>query len=180
MGHKHSKDELLAGALGVALEEGLSSLTFGRLAARLGTSDRMIVYYFPSKDDLVTDVLQALGNRLLAALAGAFARPASGHIELARRAWPTLATDQLDPMFALFFEANGLAAAGRQPYARLVAELVEAWTAWLAGCFTGTAARRRAEAQATIALVDGLLLVRLIAGGPAAERAARALGVAGR
>jgi len=48
MGHKHTKEEILDGALRAALDEGLSQLTFGRLAKRMGMNDRMIVYYFPT------------------------------------------------------------------------------------------------------------------------------------
>ena len=33
--------------------DGLSNLTFGRLAKRLGMADRTIVYYFPTKADLI-------------------------------------------------------------------------------------------------------------------------------
>lgn len=177
VGHKYTKDELLSGAVDVALDEGLSELTFGRLASRLGISDRMVVYYFPTKNELVADVLRALGERLRVVLATAFDGPAADHLELARAAWPTLAQKEVDPLFAVFFEANGLAAAGRQPYGAVVRELVTAWTEWLAVFLSGPLPRRRAEAQAAIALVDGLLLLRHIAGPEAATRAAQALRV---
>ena len=72
MGHKHSHDEILAGALAVAFEDGLVGLTFGRVAKHLGVSDRIVVYYFPSKDDLVGDVLVAMGLQLQETLAAAF------------------------------------------------------------------------------------------------------------
>ena len=57
MGHKYSREEILDGALRTALTDGLSQLTFGRLARRLGVSDRVIVYYFPSKTELIVSVL---------------------------------------------------------------------------------------------------------------------------
>ena len=56
MGHKHTKEEILEGALAAAFDDGLSQLTFGRLAKRLGINDRVVVYYFPSKDDLTIHV----------------------------------------------------------------------------------------------------------------------------
>ena len=37
------------------LDEGLSRLTFGRLAKRIGINDRSIVYYFPTKADLIAE-----------------------------------------------------------------------------------------------------------------------------
>ncbi len=178
MGHKHSRDEILAGALEAVFDDGLSQLTFGRLAKRLGISDRIIVYYFPSKDDLITEVMAAVGVRLQQTLADAFVAPAADHLALARTAWPVLARPDADPIFSLFFEANGLAAARRDPYQRVMTQLIEAWIEWLTTFFDGTPAARRAESEAAIALIDGLLLLRQLAGPDAADRAARHLGVA--
>jgi len=176
MGPKHSREQILEGALEAALEDGLSQLTFGRLAKRLGVSDRMVVYYFPTKDVLVGEVLLTMGLRLQGVLAAAFTTTADDYLELARAAWPTLARPEVDPVFGLFFEANGLAAAGREPYTTLVPTLIEAWIDWVTTFLSGPPARRRTEAETAIALLDGLLLLRQLAGADAADRAARRLG----
>ena len=147
------------------------------MAKHLGVSDRIVVYYFPSKDDLVGDVLVALGSELQASLAAAFRAPAEGHLELLGRAWPVLARPGAGPVFALFFEAAGLAATGREPYRTLVPQLVDAWIDWTSGFLAGTPARRRAEAEAAVATLDGLMLLRQMAGPDAARRAARTLGI---
>jgi AcrR family transcriptional regulator len=180
MGHRHDKDEVLAAALAAAFEEGLSRLTYARVAKRLGIADRTVVYYFPTKDDLVGAVLFAMAGQLQETLAPAFAAPAADHQELLRATWPLLARPDADPVFALFFEANGLAVAGREPYQTLVGQLVETWIIWTAEFLQGTKARRRAEAETAIAVLDGLLLLRQLAGADAAERAARRLGIRGR
>lgn len=177
MGHKHTHDEILAGALATAFEGGLSQVSFGRVAKHLAINDRIVVYYFPTKEDLVTEVLVALGAHLQQTLTSAFAAPAPDHLAMARAAWPVLAQPSSDPVLALFFEANGLAAAGRAPYRTVVPQLVEAWIAWAAELLDGTPGRRRAEAEAAVALLDGLLLLRQLAGHEAARRAARRLGV---
>lgn len=180
MGPRHSKQEILDAALAAAFDDGLSRLTFGRLAKRLGISDRIVVYYFPTKDDLVTEVVMAMGLQLQERLAAAFTEPARDHRDLVASAWPVLTTPEADPVFALFFEANGLAAVGREPYRSLVPAVVTAWIDWLSSFVEGPDERRRREAETAIALVDGLLLLRLLAGSESAERAARNLGVAAR
>ena len=180
MGHKHTKSEILDGALAVAFADGLSNLTFGRVAKHLGINDRIVVYYFPTKDDLVGEALIVMGLQLQERLAAAFDAPAADHLDLLGRAWPVLAHADADPVFALFFEASGLAATGREPYRSLLPELVEAWIAWTAEFVTGTKARRRAEAEAAVATIDGLLLLRQLAGPDAARRAARTLGIRSR
>lgn len=177
MGHKYTREQILDDAVAMALTDGLSSLTFGGLAKHLGTSDRMIVYYFPSKTTLVTDVLLEIGARLQQTLAHALVEPADGHRQLARTAFGVLARDEFDPLFAVYFEVCGLAAAGVTPYHDLAAPLTEGWIAWLAEFFTGTPKRRRAEAEASLALIDGMLLLRQLAGPAAADRAAKVLGV---
>ena len=88
MGHKHTKEEILAGALETAFADGLSQLSFGRVAKHLGINDRIVVYYFPTKDDLITNVLLAMGGDLQAALAQAFTGTAADHLALTRAAWP--------------------------------------------------------------------------------------------
>ena len=178
MGHKHTKEEILEGALAAAIDEGLSQLTFGRLAKRLGINDRIVVYYFPTKNDLITEVLTSMGVQLQGTLAEAFTEQAADHVALVGAAWPVLAQPDADPVFALFFEANGLAATGREPYATLVPALVEAWIEWAAGFIDGTPTQRRTEAETAIALIDGLLLLRQLAGPEAADRAAARVGVA--
>lgn len=177
MGPRHTKDEILEGALADAFDDGLSQLTFGRVAKRLGISDRIVVYYFPTKDDLISDVLDAMGGRLQGILAPAFTSPATDHIELARAAWPILARTDADPTFALFFEAGGLAASGREPFRTIVAQLIDAWIGWASTFISGPPRTRRREAEAAIALLDGLLLLRQLAGAEAADRAARSLGI---
>ncbi len=177
MGPKHTREQILEGALAVALADGLSRVTFGRVAKHLGINDRTVVYYFPTKDDLVSAVVLSMGLELQAMVGAAFTTPAEDHVALARAAWPVLATRRADPVFGLFFEANGLAVAGREPYATLVPVLMTAWIDWLAPFLAGPKARRQAEAEAAVALIDGLILLRLLGGPEAADRAARRLGV---
>jgi AcrR family transcriptional regulator len=177
MGHKHTREPILAGALEAAFDDGISQLTYGRLAKRLGVSDRIIVYYFPTKDDLITAVLETMGARLRGVLDRAFTTAAPDHVELARRAWPLLARPESDPIFRMYFEAVGLAAAGTTPYSTLAPHLLEGWTQWVCAYLDGPPRRRRAEAEAAVAVLDGLLLLRQIAGPAAANRAASTLGL---
>jgi AcrR family transcriptional regulator len=178
MGHKHTRDEILAGAVETAFSDGLSQMTFGRVAKHLDINDRTVVYYFPTKDDLVSEVLLAMGIQLQATLAPAFAATqVADYFELLQTAWPILATDESDAVFALFFEANGLAVTGREPYATMVRGLVGTWIEWAAEYVEGDDDHRRVEAETAIAILDGLLLLRMLAGAEAAERAATRLGI---
>ena len=84
MGYKHSREDLLTAAARLAASSGIGSLTFGSVGASLGISDRTVVYYFPTKADMITSVIAALGEQLQTALADAFgeqALPVADHAQ---------------------------------------------------------------------------------------------------
>ena len=64
VGYRHQREDLLAAAVEVARADGLGALTFGRVARHVGTNDRTVVYYFPTKADLIGAVLVTLGAQL--------------------------------------------------------------------------------------------------------------------
>ncbi|HQV56990.1 MAG TPA: helix-turn-helix domain-containing protein [Ilumatobacteraceae bacterium] len=177
MRDRHSADEILTAAIEVAFDDGLGQLTFGRVGKRLGIADRTVVYYFPTKDELVAAVLATVGERLMIMLAPVFTQPATDHRELAARAWAALRDPATAPIFALYLEASSLAAIGRQPYRTLAPALTDGWISWAAELLPGRRTQRRAEAAAAVAILDGLLMLRAIAGEDTAAAAARRLGL---
>jgi len=178
MGYRHSPDEILDAAVAVAMGSGMAALTFSRVGAELGISDRTVVYYFPTKLDLVTAVAGALAADVVPLLEEAFGSEPLSQKELMDRAWPVLSTPVADRVFALYFEIVGLAASRQAPYDVLAPGLVEGWVDWLAPRVVGsTPDIRRRRALATVAQVDGLLLLRLVLGADAADDAARQAGV---
>ena len=177
MGYRHSAEEILAAAVAVTLESGLASLTFSRVGQRLGISDRTVVYYFPTKLDLIGAVADALVGDMVDLLEDAFGSEPLGQKDLMRRAWPVLTTAEADRVFALYFEIVGLASSGGAPYDALAAGLVAGWVDWLEPRMRGADADvRRRRALTTVAQIDGLLLVRLVLGPEAGDTAAREAG----
>jgi len=176
MGYRHSETEILQAATEVALEAGMAGLTFSAVGARLGISDRTVVYYFPTKPDLVLAVAGALGTRLMAVLEAAFGDEPMDTAELLRRGWPVLTTPSADRIFALYLEIVGLAASRQAPYDDLARAMVQGWVEWLVPRSLGrTPAERRRHALATTAQVDGLLLLRHVVGAKGADDAVKLL-----
>lgn len=179
VGYRHSAEEILDEAVEVAVANGLAELTFAKVAAGLGISDRMVVYYFPTKLDLVAGVATRLGVELQQLLAKAFGDDRRTPDELLALAWPVLASRRGDRVFSLFFEMIGFASAGQEPYPHLVRSLMEAWRDWLAERVVGDRIDvRRRRALSVMARIDGLLLMRRTMGSEAANQAARDMGIA--
>lgn len=170
---------MLAAAVEIARAEGLAAVTFRRVARSIGTNDRTVVYYFPSKTDLLAEVLVAFGQQLQTLLEEAFGDEPLAPDDLLRRSWPVLNRPQERPLFAVFFEVIGQAAVGRAPYDHLAPLLLDGWLQWLEPRVAiSDPARRRACSLALLAQLDGLLLLRSVAGDDAAGQAAQALGIA--
>jgi AcrR family transcriptional regulator len=178
MGYRHSRDEILAAAARAALRDGIARLTFSSVGRELGISDRMVVYYFPTKADLVGAVARELGGNLMALLEQAFGSGRQEVPALLTRAWPVLASPEGERVFALFFEVIGLASADQEPYVSIARAMSELWVAWLTERVVGGSDEvRRRRALTIVAQLDGLLLVRRLLGPAAADEAAREAGV---
>lgn len=176
MGYRHSRDDILHAAVQVVLDAGLVGLTFGSVSRRLGIADRTVVYYFPTKDDLVSAVLLRTTAELQELLASALGSRASQSV-LLQRSWSALSGSAGDAALRVHFECVGLAAQGREPYRSIAEQLVTAWTGWIADRLTGDPGTRADRACALVATLDGLLLVRAVGGERQAEAAARGLGL---
>jgi AcrR family transcriptional regulator len=179
MGYRHSADEILEAAVALTIDDGIGALTYAAVGARLGISDRTVVYYFPTKAELTAAVAISLGGNLQQLLEDAFGTERRAADELLRRAWPVLTTPAADRVFALYFEMVGLAAGGHTQYTALSQAMLEGWHQWLNERIVGaTESVRSRRALAAMAKLDGLLLVRHVLGHEAADGAARELGIA--
>jgi AcrR family transcriptional regulator len=162
-----SKERLLAAAIDYAAEHGISDLSLRRLAAALGTSHRMLIYHFGSKEGLLVEVIRAVEQRQRDALTGLGRDPSLSPAETMRRMWERLADPRLWPHERLFFEVYGQALQGRAHAAPLLDGIVESWLEPLTefalelGLPADTA---RANARLWVAVARGLLLDLLATG----------------
>lgn len=178
VGYRHSRDDVVEAAASIALRDGMARLTYRRVAEELGISDRMVVYYLPSKEDLVLAAVGALSVRMQTILEQAFGDEHRSPDELLKMAWPVLTNRSADRIFALFLEVVGLSAAKVEPYEQISKSILDGWIRWLSDRIDAPTERdRRRGALAVIAQIDGLLLLRHGHGAGAADEAARALGL---
>lgn len=151
---------LVDGAAQYVLRHGLTGLSLRPLAAALGTSDRMLLYYFSSKDELVGEVLRALSAGLQGLLAASIPDARVPVARLVAAADALLAQPELRPSGAVSLELFGLAARGTEPYASAAAAILGEWIDWAEQRIAGPARGRRARAIGAVACIEGMLVLR--------------------
>ncbi|HST84556.1 MAG TPA: TetR/AcrR family transcriptional regulator [Kineosporiaceae bacterium] len=177
MGYRHDREGVLGSALALAHESGLKELTFRSVGQRAGIPDRTVVYYFPTKDQLILAVLQRTTAQLMDLLATAVGEETRQVGELLQTSWDALRRPEADRGLRLYIETVGLAAHGREPYRSVITDLTATWTTWFATRLALEPGRRDDHAAAIVATLDGLLLLQATAGTEVADAAARGLGL---
>ncbi len=164
---KAPKNLLLEHAIDYLSTRGLSDLSLRQLAAALGTSHRMLIYHFGSKEGLLVEVVRAVEARQREALAQLVGPGPASLSDIARTFWRRLSDPLLAPHERLFFEIYGQALQGRSHALPLLEGIVASWldpgtVILMANGLSEQAAR--AEARLSLAVVRGLLLDLLATG----------------
>ncbi|HUI49783.1 MAG TPA: TetR/AcrR family transcriptional regulator [Acidimicrobiia bacterium] len=162
-----SKDRLLAAAMDYVAEHGVADLTLRGLAAAIGTSHRMLIYHFESKQGLLIAIIRAVEEQQRERLADLEVDPALDPGEMTRRMWEHLSDPSLWPNERLFFEMYGQALQVRTRRADFLDEVVTSWLEPIAALrraqgFSPDAAA--AQARLDLAVTRGLLLDLLATG----------------
>lgn len=160
--------ELLDRAYAYVLENGISSLSLRPLASACGTSPRVLLYLFDSKDGLTRELLARARDEQLAMVATALKQdtdpsdgPGDNEVDaLLGRLWRWLSAPERRASVRLTYEAF-LCSLRRDPgpWRGFAAEQVQSWLHLLCTAQTGTPpALARARATYVLAVVRGLLL----------------------
>ncbi len=110
------RSQLLDGATAWVLDNGLSSLSLRPLAATLETSDRMLLYYFETKEQLVGAISDHAGEGLAAALPTIDEDDPGTARDWLQACWALFTDPAVRPAMALLFEldAAGVRAPGAE------------------------------------------------------------------
>jgi AcrR family transcriptional regulator len=169
------RERLLAGAIEHVSEHGVGEISLRGLAAALGTSHRMLLYHFGSREALLIEVIRAVEEQQRAALAQILEEEAGAPpAEVMRRMWARVADPALWPNERLFFEVYAQALQGSPHALPLLDGIVDAWVEPLVALAPPEVPQEqaRAEARLGVAVVRGLLLDLLATGDRAAVDAA--------
>jgi AcrR family transcriptional regulator len=156
-----SRARLLNAAIGYAQDHGISDVSLREIARSIGSSHRMLIYHFGSKEGLLVAIVQAMEAAQLDALAVLAAEPDLEPDEAIRVMWKRLADPSLSPFERLFYELYGQALQGRPGTVELLDGIIDSFVD------PGTEywrrrglppAKARAQARLGLAVIRGLLL----------------------
>jgi AcrR family transcriptional regulator len=158
-----ARERLLAAAVDHALDTGIADLSLRQLAAAIGTSHRMLIYHFGSREGLLAAVTRAVEDQQRAALLESGATAAHD----GRQFWQRLSDPKLWPQERLFFELYASALLGRPGTEGFLDGIVESWVTPVADAMVKAGADERtarADARLGVAVIRGLLLDLLATG----------------
>jgi len=158
---KGPRETLLEGAIDYVAQNGITDLSLRQLAGALGTSHRMLIHHFGSKEGLWVAIVHAVEARQRAILADLVPAADVPVAEAMRAWWQHISDPSLWPNERLFFELYGQAIQGRPHTVAMLDGIIEDWlepAAEINMAYGLSRAQARAHARLGIAVTRGLLL----------------------
>jgi AcrR family transcriptional regulator len=148
------KADLLEKISSYILQHGLQDLSLRSLAAALGTTARMLIYHFNSKENLIVEVLlygQQQQQALFTKLLGTEASPS----EALRALWQHFISKEMAPLIRLTFELEVLSMQGKTEYQQFAQDTLRGWINLVSAQTAGSSAT---TATLVVGVFSGLLL----------------------
>src|SRR5262249_36078337 len=161
-GASRRKLQLLDAALRYLTRHGIADLSLRPLGAAIGTSARLLVFHFGSKERLLRDVLDAVQARLQASFAAIASAPRDGRGPM-RRFWAWATNAENLPRLRLLYEVQFLALQNPRVFARYLGKASSRWIELIAPHLPGSL-RNAATATLCAAAFDGLVIELLSTG----------------
>jgi AcrR family transcriptional regulator len=160
----NTRAQLLQKSLPYFLQHGVANLSLRPMADALGTSARMLLHHFGSKERLIGAVMTEVRAALQASFATLMAQLRDAPpAELVLAFWNTLTSKSELPSVRLLFEVQVLAIQNPRRYQRYLSETSSSWLLLLEPAFPARPGRRVLATLST-AVIDGLLLELLSTG----------------
>jgi AcrR family transcriptional regulator len=151
------KEILTEELVGYLLEHGLSDLSLRPLADALGTSARLLIYHFESKEGLLTEVLDSMQTHLRMSFGGMIEQRAGKSERPLKLFWDWAIADENYPYLKLLYELQILAVQNPAAYGQYLQRNASNWSELIA---TALPESERTAAMVTLlgAVFDGLFL----------------------
>ncbi len=167
MADNSPRERLLDAAIDYVATHGLGDVSLRTLAAALGTSHRMLIFHFGSKEQLWIEIVHTVEQRQRERLSELVPDPGLPTRDALWGWWKHLSDPALWPNERLFFELYGQALQGRAYAAEFLDGIVAEWVEPVAQASVAHGIPlelARAHARLGVAVTRGLLLDLLATG----------------
>jgi AcrR family transcriptional regulator len=171
-----ARDQLLQALCTYVLENGLSGATLRPMAKAAGTSDRMLIYHFGTKERLLDAVLDRLAEDLERELACRMPAEHGRSLEaLVAEIMALLRSEGMRRTMRVWLEVVAAAGFGHAGFRATGARVLERFLPWLEARLPEDVTDRAATAAALLALIEGCIVMDAVGLAPTADLAARRL-----
>lgn len=153
------REEIILAVAGHLVREGFANSGIRALADSAGISDRMLMYYFESKDALIASALMVLARDMSAGLDLVLPRRVFPAARIVDALVQAAGQEEQKAVLRLWFEIVGLAIRGQEPYRSTVSAILAQWEAWIADRLR---AGQKGQARTLLAQVEGQLMLTLL------------------
>jgi len=157
------KQQLLDAAIRDLLSHGVADLSLRPLAARIGTSARLLIFHFKSKHGLLSEVLREVQSRLQATALALPPPAAAGGTAPLKTFWRWATHRDHLPYLRLLYEVHFIALQNPRLYGRYLQQTSIRWVEIIEQRLS-PAIRNKAVATLCGAVFDGLLIELLGSG----------------
>ena len=145
------------------LAEGLSAASLRPLAKAAGTSDRMLLYYFKDKSEIITAVLEEISARLVALMTDRTAPQPLPLDDLRRQLAGFLFDDALWPYMRIWLDVASRAAMGDAYYRNVGEQIGRGFLEWgKMQLASDSDAQRDIDAARLFVSIEGMLFLKSI------------------
>jgi AcrR family transcriptional regulator len=167
-----NKSDLLLAMAAHVRGTGLSGASLRPLARAAGTSDRMLIYHFGSKDRLIAALLAHLSDEMLGALGAALPpRPAASEAACLRAIVGLLRTPTFRPYLRVWLDILSAAGGGDTDHVAAMRRILGGQLDWIAARLPADIPDPRRRGKEMLALIQGILVLEIAGMHKAADQA---------
>lgn len=145
------------------LAHGLSASSLRPLAKAAGTSDRMLLYYFADKAEMMTATLGVIATRIMSAMEARKAPEPLPFEELQPIMLDAIVDAEMWPFMRVWLEIASMAANGDAFYRTVGEQLGRGFLSWGAAQIAApTEAQRQREAAQLLLMSEGMVVLKSI------------------
>lgn len=157
------KQQWLEDMSNYVLDNGLSTISLRPLAKAIGTSDRMLIYHFESKENLIIELLQYMTSNIFNEFSkGLPSKQPETKLQCVEEIMSVFQDEKYQKYMRLWFDIISNASQNKEPYKQTSLRLTEESTIWVQKRLPFNEENPEKAAKALLTLIEGSNIMHAI------------------